>query len=179
MGFVCIFRAMAHIAAPQFQCGLAYLACIQSRLESFHMNTKKRTQLDGQRGTSSVEFALILPLLMLLICGLIELSIALYDKAVLVNASREGARAGIVLRSPKLTELQIKAIVLNYTENALISIGTATTPEVVVIQSSPAVFPNPLSVTVTYTYSGFGFGPLLSAFNVPITMSSTTTMANE
>jgi Flp pilus assembly protein TadG len=145
------------------------------------MNTKNRTQLDDQRGTSSVEFALILPLLMLLICGLIELSIALYDKAVLINASREGARAGIVLRNPKLTEFQIKAIVLNYTENALISLGTASTPEVEVVvnQSSPAVFPNPLSVTVSYTYSGFGFGPLLSAFNVPITMSATTTMANE
>lgn len=143
------------------------------------MKTRNTKTLARQMGTSSVEFALILPIAVLLLCGLIELSIALYDKAVLVNASREGARAGIVLRNPKLSTLEIQNIVLKTTENTLITFGAASTPTVVVQQSSPAVFPNPLTVTVTYTYSGFGFGALLSAFKGPFTMSSTTTMINE
>ena len=143
------------------------------------MKCSNMTQTIRQRGTSSVEFALILPVVILLLCGIIELSIALYDKAVLINASREGARAGIVLRNPKLTTLEIQNIVLSYTQKTLISLGASNTPTVSVLQSSPAVFPNPISVTVTYTYAGFGFGPLLSAFNVPITMSATTTMINE
>ena len=133
----------------------------------------------SENGTSSVEFALILPVFILLMCGMIELSIALYDKSVLISASREGARAGIVLKNPKLTSLEIQNIVLNYTNGALISFGTSTTPTVIVTQSTPSVFPNPISVTVNYSYSGFGFGPLLSAFNVPINMSATTTMINE
>jgi hypothetical protein len=38
----------------------------------------------------------ILPVLLLLIFGIIEFSVLLYNKAVLTNASREGARAGVV-----------------------------------------------------------------------------------
>lgn len=122
---------------------------------------------------------MILPVFIFLLCGIIELSIALYDKAVLINASREGARAGIVLRNPKLTSLEIENIVLSYTQKTLISLGTTNTPTVSVLQSSPAVFPNPISVTVTYTYGGFGFGSILSVFDIPIKISATTTMINE
>jgi Flp pilus assembly protein TadG len=48
------------------------------------------------QGAAVIEFALILPLLLLLLIGGIDMSLALYDKAVITNASREGARAGIV-----------------------------------------------------------------------------------
>ena len=47
-----------------------------------------------ERGATLVEFAIILPLFFLLIFGIIEFSILLYDKAILTNASREGARLG-------------------------------------------------------------------------------------
>lgn len=43
-----------------------------------------------------VEFALILPVLLLLICGIIEISWLLYGKITLQNAAREAARAGSV-----------------------------------------------------------------------------------
>ena len=46
-----------------------------------------------QRGAAVVEFALILPILLILLVGTIDASLALYDKAVITNASREGARA--------------------------------------------------------------------------------------
>jgi Flp pilus assembly protein TadG len=143
------------------------------------MNHTRHSQSSTQRGTAALEFALILPVFIFLVCAMMEISIALYDKAVLINASREGARAGIVLKNPKLTSAQIQAVVLSYTNNALISLGPNSVPTVVVSQSSPAVFPNPITVTVSYTYSGFGLGSLLSAFNVPMNMSSSTTMINE
>jgi len=53
---------------------------------------KKRSQ----KGAAVVEFALILPILLLLLFGIIEFSFYMYDKAMLTNACREGARAGIV-----------------------------------------------------------------------------------
>jgi Flp pilus assembly protein TadG len=133
----------------------------------------------AQQGAAAVEFALILPILLLVFFGMVELSLALYDKAILTNASREGARAGIVLSSPKMTDAQIRAVVLNYTNGSLISLGTTTAPTVTVSQSSPASFPNPLRVTVSYTYKGLGVGTLLGALGSPIVLTSSTSMVNE
>jgi Flp pilus assembly protein TadG len=52
-----------------------------------------------ERGVSAVEFALLLPLLVIVLFGIIEFGLILYDKAVITNASREGARRGIVYDS--------------------------------------------------------------------------------
>jgi Flp pilus assembly protein TadG len=133
----------------------------------------------AQQGAAAVEFALVLPILLLVFFGMVELSLALYDKAILTNASREGARAGIVLSSPKMTDAQIRAVVLNYTNGSLISLGTTTAPTVTVSQSSPASFPNPLRVTVSYTYKGLGVGTMLGALGAPIVLTSSTSMVNE
>lgn len=46
-----------------------------------------------------MEFALIFPLLLFIVFGVIEFGTALYDKSVVTNASREAARAGVVLKS--------------------------------------------------------------------------------
>jgi len=132
-----------------------------------------------QQGAAAVEFALILPVLLLVVFGIIELSLALYDKAVITHASREAARAGIVLSSPKMTDAQISAVALNYTQGALIQLGASQTPTVTVAQSSPASFPHPLRVTVTYTYSGLGLGSMLGALGQPIVLTSSTSMVNE
>jgi Flp pilus assembly protein TadG len=126
-----------------------------------------------------VELALVLPVFLLLVFGLVELSVALYDQAVLVNASREGARAGIVLRNPKLTTADIQQVVLNYTNGSLITFGATATPVVTVTQSSPAVFPNPLKVQVDYTYTGLGLGSMMSAVTQPLVLSATASMINE
>lgn len=132
-----------------------------------------------QKGAAAVEFALILPILLLVFFGIVELSLALYDKAIITNASREGARAGIVLSSPKMTEAQIRDVVLTYTNGALLSLGASVAPTVTVVQSTPASFPNNLSVTVSYTYAGLGLGSMLSALGQPIVLTSRTVMVNE
>jgi len=46
--------------------------------------------LKNHRGTSLVEFVIILPVLMVILFGIVEFGIILYDKAVITNASREG-----------------------------------------------------------------------------------------
>ncbi len=140
-----------------------------------HMAIRRQVQ----QGAAAVEFALVLPILLLVFFGMVELSLALYDKAILTNASREGARAGIVLSSPKMTDAQIRAVVLNYTNGSLISLGTTTAPTVTVEQSTPANFPNPLRVTVSYTYKGLGVGTMLGALGSPIVLTSSTSMVNE
>ena len=80
----------------------------------------------NQRGVAAVEFALVLPVLVLLLLGIIEFSVALYDKAVVTNASREGARAGIVFRDPPMTEGEIAGVVTSYCQDRMITFGSVT-----------------------------------------------------
>ena len=48
----------------------------------------------SERGGVAVEFAIILPILMLLVFGIIDFGHAWYMKQIVINASREGARYG-------------------------------------------------------------------------------------
>jgi hypothetical protein len=56
--------------------------------------TEKRAQSGKtlNRGQALVEMALLLPILLLLFAGLIELGFSFYDYLIVVNAAREGAR---------------------------------------------------------------------------------------
>lgn len=59
------------------------------------------TQMRGQpatRGAAAVEFALVLPLLLLVVGGVVDFGRALYTNVILTNAAREGARAAVVLQ---------------------------------------------------------------------------------
>ena len=51
-------------------------------------------QREGQRGQSLVEFALVLPILLILVFGIIDFSMGLRAYVTLTNATREGARFG-------------------------------------------------------------------------------------
>ena len=51
---------------------------------------------ENQRGVAAVEFAIVLPLLLFLFIGITEFGLAYYNKQVLTNAAREGARVGII-----------------------------------------------------------------------------------
>jgi len=55
----------------------------------------------NDHGGAMVEFAIVLPLLLILAFGIIEFGVLLHDKAILTNASREGARLGIVYTHDK------------------------------------------------------------------------------
>jgi hypothetical protein len=114
-----------------------------------------------------------------IVFSIIECSLALYDKAVITNASREAARAGIVLRTPKLTKTQIANVASNYCQNNLISFAQNVSPTVLVTDNGTNTFGTPLSVSVSYVYTGLGFGQLINALSGPITLSAITTMNNE
>jgi Flp pilus assembly pilin Flp len=62
------------------------------------MKIKRKKITKGETGASAVEFAIILPVLVLLILGGMEFSLLLFNKAMITNASREGARLGVVFQ---------------------------------------------------------------------------------
>jgi Flp pilus assembly protein TadG len=113
------------------------------------------SKLRNERGAAAVEFAIVLPLLLFVVFGIIEFSIIFYDKAMITNASREGARAGIVYRPgdpPRLTEQEIKDVVDTYLQTHLISFG-GTSSATVTAPAAGSATGTPLTVTVDYTYN--------------------------
>lgn len=130
-------------------------------------------------GAAAVEFALIFPLLMFIVFGVIEFGTALYDKAVITNASREAARAGVILRTPTLTATQIKQVATSYCQNKLVTYGAASTCTYPGTVTACATTGNPLTVQVSYTFNGLLLGALIRPFTGPLTISASTTMLCE
>ncbi|CAG2151501.1 hypothetical protein LMG19282_03998 [Cupriavidus campinensis] len=130
-------------------------------------------------GAAAVEFALIFPLLLFIVFGVIEFGTALYDKSVVTNASREAARAGVVLKSPAMTSAQIKQVALNYCTNKLVTYGAAATCTFPLTVSPCASTGTALTVQVSYTFNGLLLGPLIRPFTGPLTINALTTMLCE
>jgi len=63
----------------------------------------------GERGAAAVEFALILPVLLLLVMGLIEFSRVFNIQISLSNAAREGARTMAIHDDPALARTAASA----------------------------------------------------------------------
>jgi Flp pilus assembly protein TadG len=51
-----------------------------------------------ERGQTAVEFALVAPLLIVLLLGIIQVGVAFHDYVTLTDAARAGARQAIVVR---------------------------------------------------------------------------------
>jgi Flp pilus assembly protein TadG len=129
-------------------------------------------KLKDQKGVALVEFAIALPLLLLLLFGFIEFGVLLHNKQVITNASREGARAAIN-PIPLLTQQQVIDIVTDYCDQNLISFGTSSIPTV----TPPAanrVFPQEVTITVTWNY-GF-LVPSIIGLGSTITLNGETKM---
>ena len=132
---------------------------------------------ETQKGGAAVEFAIVLPILVLLVSGIIEFSLALYDKAVITNASREGARAGIVSQDPRVDDASIKGVVKRYCSNYLVTFGahTAVTDgDISITRDASGV---DLTVTVMYPYT-FLVLPKLMTIG-PINLAAATLMRME
>ena len=116
----------------------------------------KRLKL--QAGSNLVEFALVLPLLLVLMFGIVDFGLALFDKAVITNAAREGARTGVVFRAPPLSNAgltaEVQAAVTRYCSTYLVSFGPATNTTTVSWVRAGAQFSSgdTLTVQVNYPY---------------------------
>lgn len=93
----------------------------------------KENLLKNHRGTTSVEFAIVCLLLVTLVFGIIEFGLLLYNKQIITNASREGARAGIVVRPNRLSNAEIETVAKNYCEQHLVTFGASSTPAVTIL----------------------------------------------
>ncbi len=120
--------------------------------------------MDNQRGTAAIEFAIVLPLLMVFIFGIIEFGLVFYDKAMVTNASREAARAGIVYRDPPLTVAEMQSVVDSYCGGRLISFGGGPSPTTTVPSGECTNHGDELVVNVAYQYEFLLLPDFLTAF---------------
>jgi Flp pilus assembly protein TadG len=94
-------------------------------------------------GQAVLELALLAPLLMLVVVGLVHIGWALNVHQIITTAAREGARVGTRAGA---TEAAMRATVLNVCRDA----GLET--ENVVVEATPGAPNVPSSVTVSYAF---------------------------
>lgn len=130
-----------------------------------------------------MEFALVLPIFLMLTFGIVEISLMIFNKAVITNASREGARAGIrYVPSNNYASVASKVIskVNSYCSGSLISLAGSNTCNAIVTPNSGAVTSfSPLVVKVNYQYQGLFLVPFLKFSSNGIVLESSTTMYME
>jgi Flp pilus assembly protein TadG len=85
--------------------------------------SRLRRRRDRRSGQALVEFALVVPFLLLLILGIVDFARAWNVYQMLTDAAREGAREAVVDNGK--TEAQVKTIVIDYTARAAITLTTA------------------------------------------------------
>jgi len=147
---------------------------------SFEMVTMKLRSLKNSKGVAFIELAIVLPLLLIILFEIAELTLCLYDKAMITNASREGARAGVVYSIPPVYNNNgyITSVVNTYLGNNLITFGgsSGATVNSTPVGGSPG---GQLTVTVKYAYNFLVLPRLVTSVVGPINLTAVTTMRIE
>ncbi len=86
------------------------------------VSNRCRAPIRDERGAAVVEFAIIFPLLIILLFGMVDFGRAFFLRNNLVAAAREGARLGAVATNPCGATSAIRARVRNY----ITSVGGAS-----------------------------------------------------
>lgn len=124
----------------------------------------------GRRGQSLVEFALVIPVFLLILFAIFDFGALLYSRMTVINAAREAARAATLLATPTYTEGQIQSVASSRADGAAGGLPVTTTA------TCGACDPGDF-VTVTVAYDHAMIFPLL--FGSTIQMSSTVQMVLE
>jgi hypothetical protein len=130
----------------------------------------------GEEGAAAVEFAIVLPILLLLLAGFFDFGWLFYWQHSVTNASRAGARYAVQTKliggvSTPYTDAEITALVKN---NYGADLG-------VTVDRTGGTNPGaPRSVTVTKTMQWFFLSFLQKlGVNLPTTVQNKTTMTME
>jgi hypothetical protein len=154
-----------------------------------------------QQGVSAVEFAIILPVFLLLVFGIADFGHAWYMRQIMVNASREGARYGTRYKTDALGNRvlprDLNPSIINYVTNTSAENGSGggwglktllpSDASLVVApggpaatQSNPSVLAGEdLTVTITATKNWLVIGRLIPGLGTSVNMSATTDMKCE
>lgn len=133
---------------------------------------KARHRIDdigSQRGQAAVEFALLAPVVVVLLLAVIEFGVAFNNYLTVTDAARAAARQAIVARVSGLTVADIQQAARNAASDltpANLGVTVADPTDPTFIKSGST-----LTVTVTYPYSISILGVVVSSGNLTSTMT--------
>jgi Flp pilus assembly protein TadG len=110
----------------------------------------------NRRGAAVVEFAIVAPIFFLLIFGMIEFGRVVMVQQLLTNASREGARLGVLNDS---TSTQVKDKVVSYLAGTKITIAASNVNVVYAADSSGGGGGESVTVTVSVPFNQVSWLP--------------------
>jgi Flp pilus assembly protein TadG len=123
------------------------------------LRRRSSSRLLGERGAAAVEFALVVPLLLMLLIGIIEVSRALNTQATLSAAAREAARSMSLVNNVAQARTAAQTAVGSL---GLSSSAISVTPATCALDGST-------TVTVTITYHQTFVAGLLGSTGVDLT----------
>ena len=133
----------------------------------------------AQAGTTVVEAAIVFPLMLLLLFAIGEFGISYTRWNSLTNAVREGARAGVVFRSPcdaGPVETLIEATVLDFASSSGIDPGNITMEEMTGACTGTGT---QLTVSASVPYDFIALDAFIAGFGPSMNLSARTVMRNE
>ncbi len=130
--------------------------------------SKRRIQRSNTKGQALVEFALVVPVLLLVTMGIFDLGFAIYAQNMVSNAAVEGARTGILISkqdSDIIARVHASAPSLSNLQVTINPLGPRTISN----------FNTPITVTVTYTYTPITpiIGQIVTGSGLPLKASAT------
>jgi Flp pilus assembly protein TadG len=123
-------------------------------------------RLQGERGQTAVEFALITPIILVLLLGVIQVGMAFHDYITLTDAARAGARKAVVVRFTGQTNAQLQQNVRDAAGDL-----NQSNLQVTVSTPSPLASGGTVTVTATYPYSIDLLGFVVASGNLTSTMT--------
>jgi Flp pilus assembly protein TadG len=124
----------------------------------------------GNRGQSVVEFALVLPLLLLILFGITEFGRCWMAQNILTSAAREGARLAIV------TGPDVGAVQTRVTE---VCAAAGITPTAITVTGPDPADPDRRVTVVVRTDFQVLAGNILGTFNGTVPLRATSVMRHE
>ena len=127
------------------------------------MPSRSRSELRSERGQTAVEFALVAPLLIVLLLGVIQVGLAFNHYVTLTDAARAGARKAVVARFSSMSTADIEQAVRD-------AASDLDQSQLGVSVSSTWQPGSQVSVTATYPYSIDLFGVVVKSGTLATTM---------
>jgi len=121
-----------------------------------------RRLLNCQKGAELIEFALVFPLLLLVMFGIMDFGMLFQRYEVLTNAAREGARIAVL---PGYAQADVTARVTQYlTASRMTAVPTLTfaAPQAVNVGGGACI--TLTGITVAYPYQYLFIGKIISLF---------------
>jgi Flp pilus assembly protein TadG len=130
----------------------------------------------NERGAVAAEFAILLPVLMLIVFGTIEFGRLMYGREIVTNATREGARYGIVAQAPPVSSAAMITQATTYLT------ATGINPAHVTFSAPACCGATGTPVTLAATYNYHWLIPYIATVigaPSPLPISIATTMRHE